>query len=256
MFRNKMSRSGALRGEVLNGEVLRRTSRSSRAAGPVRSSIVVGRWSRRLTLITAVLATVALSGCAAGQISQTAQEVAAIDGGNATVGDIGVRNALLATPAGPNYAQGSNVSLLVLLANTGIGADTLTAVSTPAAGRVTLPGSGVPLPGQTNVTVGGEGGTAITLTGLTRALCYGQSIPLTFSFQKAGRLTLNVPIEVPTSRTGTRETIEIQAAHPTPLWELGGAASSQPPSPTEPQSAASVAGQSAGPATACNNTSG
>ena len=41
-----------------------------------------------------------LSGCAAGQISQTADQVAAIDGANATVGDIGVRNALLQTPDG------------------------------------------------------------------------------------------------------------------------------------------------------------
>lgn len=219
------------------------------------------RSPRRLVLTAAAVASLALTGCAAGQISQTAQEVAAIDGGNATVGAVGVRNALLATPAGPNYAQGSNVELLVVLANTGIATDTLTAVSTPAAGKVTLPESGVPLPGQANVTVGGEGAT-ITLTGLTRALCYGQSIPLTFSFQKAGQVTLNVPIEIPTSRTGTRETIEIQAAQPTPLWETGAHANKAPAS-TEAsasaqsvEAASSIAGQSAGPATACNNSSG
>lgn len=251
--------------------MFRSESRSSREARPILDTVLPGRSPRRLALAAAVIASVALTGCAAGQISQTARQVAAIDGGNATVGAIGVRNALLATPAGPNYAQGSNVSLLVLLANTGIDTDTLTAVSTPAAGQVALPEAGLPLPGQTNVTVGGEGGTAITLTGLTRALCYGQSVPLTFSFQKAGQVTLNVPIELPSSRTGTRETIEIQAPHPTPLWETGGhsaegaegaasgeeaaPASTEAPASTAP-AASSVAGQSAGPATACNNTSG
>lgn len=233
--------------------------RSATATGSVRRAARPARSSRRRSLLAAVVATIALSGCAAGQISQTAQEVASIDGGNATVGDIGVRNALLATPAGPNYAQGSNVSLLVLLANTGIATDTLTGMSTPAAGQVTLPQSGVPLPGQTNVTVGGEGGTVITLNGLTRALCYGQSIPLTFSFQKAGQLTLNVPIQIPTSRTGTRETINIQEQHATPLWETAAAAAEGAPAASSPESAAatgsSVAGQSAGPATACNNAS-
>ena len=37
-----------------------------------------------------------LSGCAAGQYSQTADQVAAIDGANGTVGDIAVLNARLA----------------------------------------------------------------------------------------------------------------------------------------------------------------
>jgi hypothetical protein len=43
-------------------------------------------------------ATLLVSGCSAGQITQTADQVAAIDGADVTIGNIGVRNALLATP--------------------------------------------------------------------------------------------------------------------------------------------------------------
>ena len=63
------------------------------------------RLPRRVLVPTALsllaAASLVLSGCAAGQYSQTADQVAAIDGANGTVGDIAVLNARLApTDAG------------------------------------------------------------------------------------------------------------------------------------------------------------
>lgn len=193
-----------------------------------------------------------LSGCAAGQVSQTAQEVAAIDGGNATVGDVGVRNALLATPDAANYARGSDVKLLMVLSNDGFAADTLTSISSPAASAVKLSGS-ITLPAQSLVNIGADSTATATLTGLTKPVCYGQSIPLTFSFARAGQLTLNVPIKTPAERTGSRQTIDIQPPEGTPLWLTGEATSSAAASSSAATSAAS-SGASAAPPTACNAT--
>ncbi|MGI8417149.1 MAG: copper chaperone PCu(A)C [Nakamurella sp.] len=199
-----------------------------------------------------------LSGCAAGQISQTAQEVAAIDGGNATVGDIGVRNALLATPDAANYAKGSNVKLLLVLSNDGTAADTLTSISTPAAGSVKLSGA-ITLPAQSLVTISADSTASATLTGTTQPLCYGQSIPLSFSFAQAGQLTLNVPIRTPAERTGSRDTINIQPPELTPLWLTGKATSSGASAGVAGSGAVSATaaasqsgGASAAPPTACN----
>ncbi|MDQ6657858.1 MAG: hypothetical protein M3Z00_06505 [Actinomycetota bacterium] len=208
------------------------------------------------------LATVALgaclvlSGCAAGQVSQTAQVVAAIDGGNATVGDIGVRNALLATPDAANYATGSNVKLLMVLSNAGLSTDTLTSISTPAASSVKLSGT-ITLPAQSLVTVGAASTATATLTGTTRPLCYGTSIPLTLSFAQAGRLTLNVPIQTPAERTGSRVTINIQPPELTPLWltgkdtSTGAGAGGSAGGSSGTAAASSPGGASAAPPTTC-----
>ena len=51
-----------------------------------------------MALLAAVTLTV--SGCAAGQYSQTADQVAAIDGANGTIGDLTVLNARLAPTDG------------------------------------------------------------------------------------------------------------------------------------------------------------
>ena len=52
-------------------------------------------------------ASLALSGCAAGQYSQTADQVAAIDGANGTVGDIAVLTRVSRRPRREDYPAGS-----------------------------------------------------------------------------------------------------------------------------------------------------
>ena len=93
-------------------------------------------------------------------------------------------------------------------------------MSTSAAKSVQFTGDGV-IPGQTLIDLSGETGPQLTVTGFTADLYDGVSIPMTFSFAKAGSLTLNVPIENPAERSADRETIEILPPHPTPIWEEG-----------------------------------
>lgn len=170
----------------------------------------------------AALALGLLSGCATGQISQTANQVAAIDGANATVGDIGVRNARLQTLEGDenSIAAGGNATLFFWLTNDGLTADSLVSVSSSAAASVELGGEITVAP-QSRVDLGEESDTQVVVTGLTTDLHYGQTIPLTFTFQQAGQLTTNVAIEVPVERSGERETVNILPPHPTPIWESG-----------------------------------
>lgn len=232
------------------GSAVSRAARQP-AAGEPRSG--ARRHGVKALAAVALGAGLLLSGCAAGQISQTAQEVAAIDGGNATVGDIGVRNALLATPDAANYATGSNVKLLMVLSNDGLSADTLTSISTPAASSVKLSGS-ITVPAQSLVTISADSTATATLTGSTRPLCYGKSIPLTFSFAQAGQLTVNVPIQTPAERTGGRDTINIQPPELTPLWLTDEATSTgaSAGSASVTAAASQSRGASAAPPTACN----
>lgn len=192
-----------------------------------------------------------LSGCAAGQISQTAQQVAAINGGNATVGNIGVRNAMLQTPDGSDYPQGSSAQLITWLSNAGNSADQLVSVSSPIATNVTIEPQNVPLPPRSLVQVGPapgvpagaaaassaavaassaaaegavvatSGKVRVTFDGLADPGCYGKSVPVVFAFRDAGQVTLNIPVEDPVERTGSRPTINIQPEEGVPLWNTG-----------------------------------
>ncbi|HEY5881982.1 MAG TPA: hypothetical protein VIU11_23945, partial [Nakamurella sp.] len=162
--------------------------------------------------------TLAVSGCAAGQNSQTADQVAAIDGANGTVGNIAVLNARLAPTAREDYPAGSSARLLLYISNEGLATDTLEAVTTSAARSVEVSGPGL-LPPQTLSDFASETGTAVVVTGFLDDQPYGVSIPMTFSFANAGSIDLNIPIELPAERSTNRETVNILPPHPTPLWE-------------------------------------
>jgi hypothetical protein len=172
------------------------------------------------TMALMVAATLTVSGCASGQYSQTAEQVAAIDGANGIIGDLTVLNARLAPTSGEDYPAGSNARLLLWVSNDGLNPDTLSGVSTTAAKSVKITGDAA-LPGQSLVDFSSDTGTQVVVTGFLQDQYYGVSIPMTFSFKNAGSLTVNVPIQLPPDRTGNRETIEILPPHPTPIWEEG-----------------------------------
>lgn len=230
----------------------------------------VSRRSAPVIIAAALGLVLAVSGCAAGQISQTAQQVAAIDGANASVGQLSVLNVLLETPAAANYGPGSTIPVSLVISNHGTQGDTLTGVSSPAAGAVKIGAGKIALPQQFNVQVNSAADNTISLEGITRPVCFGQSIPLTFTFAQAGSLTVQVPIANPAQRRGTRDTIDIQPPHPTPVWLTGaeghggeaGVAGTEVASPAAGTSAAAGSEESepsmsgapatAAPATACN----
>ena len=180
-------------------------------------------------VVAVLVAALALSGCAAGQVSQTAMEVAAVDGASGTIGQLGILNALLATPTGAAYAKGANAPLQLWVSNASVSSATLTSVSTPAASSVQIIGS-ADLPANSLVDFTGTG-TKLTLEGLTSAVNYGQSIPITFAFSGGRSVTINVPVAIPPERTPGRPNIEIEPTDVSSLWQAGagtaGAASSK-----------------------------
>lgn len=190
----------------------------SRTANLPRSARPRAPRARASSAALLAVAGLALAGCAAGQVSQTANQVAAIDGANAAVGSVGVLNARLASPEGAFFEPGDSTQVLLWISNDGLEDDTLSAVTTPAAESVEIDGEAV-VPGKTLIDLSTSEGVRVELVGITDPLYYGQSIPITFSFAAAGDLTVNVPIENPTERSEDRETLEILPPHPVPLWE-------------------------------------
>lgn len=187
-------------------------SRRSVTSTPLRRSV----WAAVAAL---ALGASLLTGCAAGQIAQTADQIAGVDGAQGTVGPIGVRDALLAMPQGKNYPKGSQAPLMLWITNDAATSDTLTAITT-SAGTVTISGNAT-VPAQSFLQVGGTGkAVTATVTGLTRDLDYGISVPMTFSFAHAGDLQLNIPIQIPEERT-PRSTTNIYPGEQPNVWQSG-----------------------------------
>jgi copper(I)-binding protein len=149
---------------------------------------------------------VTLAGCSAGQVAQTASQEPAINGTSATVGKIDLRNVHLRAAQSSAYVQpGSDVELLFVAVN-GSAADGDRLVSiTSDVGNVALIGDTRVVPGGTLV-VGTrdlqpsplgqtEGaGTAEAAVGLTKPISNGLTYGFTFTFEKAGQQTVQVPI--------------------------------------------------------------
>jgi copper(I)-binding protein len=102
-----------------------------------------------------------LTGCGAGQITQTDTQIASINGANGDAGSMSVRNVTLAFPANAQgvYPPGASAALIVTIVNNGLTADTLTGVSSPAVTRATIDGSATGaknIPGGFSVTSFGQ----------------------------------------------------------------------------------------------------
>lgn len=189
---------------------LRRGVRARRARERrARERRAPGRRARAALAITVVLPV--LAGCAAGQLAATARHVSTAGGANGQVGEIHVEHAQI-TFDGPVegdavYRPGAAAPLQVTIINSGDVADRLVAVSSPVASAVQLTGD-TRMPGGHALTAGYDDPLAavtlpkttaidITLAGLTTPLRAGLTYPVTFRFERAGELTLELPIEYP-----------------------------------------------------------
>lgn len=89
----------------------------------------------RLRLLPAVLgigAAILVSGCSAGQITQTDTQVPGVNGSMGTVKQIAVRDIQLAFPTAKRfYTKGDSASVIVTIANSGDTSDKLTSISSP-----------------------------------------------------------------------------------------------------------------------------
>jgi copper(I)-binding protein len=165
---------------------------------------------RLLPVVLGIGAALVVSGCSAGQITQTDTQVPAVNGSMGTVKQIAVRDVQLAFPAGKTYfSKGDSASLLVTIANSGQADDKLVTVSSPEfgsgaqiVGDATIPGfhaisatatAVTPVTTTTSPTVTSTTGTATTGTSTTGTSTTGTSTTGTGTSTSATTTTTSAP---------------------------------------------------------------
>ncbi|WP_018217447.1 hypothetical protein [Salinispora vitiensis] len=190
------------------------------------------RGSRRSALLLAGLATsgLLLSGCSAGQVSETAETVPSIQGVNVASksGDFAVRGLLIAYPGVDGYQAGDDANLDVVLYNDSPDQVTVT-VTTEGAQEVvrsdpnapleespattvteTAPSAGLPaqivVPPLSFAQLNSEAPAVLRLIGLDQPLRVGESVFVTFDF---GGTTIRAaaPVAVPLTPAAPPEPI-------------------------------------------------
>lgn len=162
------------------------------------------RFSNRLVAASAGLAAcgVILTGCGSGQISQVATQEAAVNGNSANVQNIAVRNIHLLANQGSDYLQpGKTVPLIFAAANNSPDTNDKLVSITSDVGTVALTGDGaIPAGGVLAIAPKGQAqemgsaAPAAAAVTLNKPITNGLSYPFTFTFEKAGSVTVNVPI--------------------------------------------------------------
>lgn len=167
-------------------------------------------------------AALAIAGCGAGQITQTANQEPAVNGAHAQVQTMSIRDASVVFPDNPQraYAEGATAPLKLSIINQGNRDDELVSVTSAAASNVGAQGSNRVVAGRTLVVgpagTAGPGGpgekakgrtgrASITLNGLTRDIRPGQVINVTFTFRDAGAVTVEMPIGAPPEPAGPQQ---------------------------------------------------
>jgi len=169
-------------------------------------------------LLALLASTALLAGCGTGLEATTYKETGREDGAIADVGGrtgIAVRYLHVEGPAlGSTHALGATAALAGALVNNGSTADALVGVSSDLASSARLvlrgqPVTAVPVPAL------GSAGTAwrVELVGLVRTLHAGTFIPVTLSFAKAGRITLQVPVHAGDNALDVREVSQDPYSH-------------------------------------------
>lgn len=164
---------------------------------PTRVALVAG----------AVAGALALAGCGAGQIAQTAEQQSAVSGASATAQHIEIRNAEIEYPVGGSqgptaYAAGSSAPVTMTIANDDDLPDRLVSASSPAASSVQITGDTTVPPHGALIASTTPGGTpssigvpiAVTLQGLSQDVSPGLSYPLVLVFERAGSVTVDLPV--------------------------------------------------------------
>jgi len=141
--------------------------------------------------VAAALSTPALAACASGNDAMTNLARTTTNTANGAVGTINLRNVYVAGPV----TAGGDAQVISALFNGGTESDQLVGVSSPDATGGT-PGSPATLaPAGARIYI--ANGAAPTLTGLKKDLPVGTATKVTFTFAKAGSVTLDVPVEEP-----------------------------------------------------------
>lgn len=169
----------------------------------------MSRLPRLVPLLGALaLATVAaLTGCSAGQVTQTSRQASTVNGASADVGELALRDIRILYPSGGTYAEGGTAELVLVVVNQGLDRDRLVDVtgdffaaaavptdSEEAATRVNT----APVPAQGSLQFGTSDLPSIELDDLSEEISAAEVVTLTFVFDQAGEVTVDVPVANPT----------------------------------------------------------
>ncbi|MGV9666353.1 hypothetical protein ACWDUL_23570 [Nocardia niigatensis] len=179
---------------------------------------------RRRAVTVAALAAgavLALSGCGAGQVSQTATQVAAVNGNSADVGSIALRNVRFLLPQTEEYnnAKGGKAVLAFSAVNLSDSkTDQLVSISTELgqvkiADKIELKPSATVVADKPTAKDAAQAAALkeqnagesaadpnakpvlIEVTGLTKDVTPGLTYPLTFVFKEGGTVVVNTPVD-------------------------------------------------------------
>lgn len=157
-----------------------------------------------------LLGAAALTGCGSGQLAQTASQASAVDGNQAVIHNVALRNVRIqALQTGDFLRPGATVDLVLVAINQSPDiADKLVGISTDI-GTVTVTGD-PKLPAGGALFVGTPNGqnrkavdaveaanTVKATVALTKPITNGLNYNFTFDFEKAGSTSLAVPISAP-----------------------------------------------------------
>jgi copper(I)-binding protein len=154
----------------------------------------VTRWNRRLLFGAMAVLIPVLAGCEAGFNAPTLQYHPANFTANTVQNGISFSNLFVLSDAtnGEGVAGGQAGVFLSLYAQHD---DRLVSVSAPdTASSVKIAGGSVNLPANAVVDMSGPV-PKVVLTGLTNPLEGGETVTLSFTFAKAGTITISVPVE-------------------------------------------------------------
>ncbi|MGW3539867.1 hypothetical protein ACWDNI_04850 [Nocardia niigatensis] len=166
-------------------------------------------------------AVLALSGCGAGQVSQTATQVAAVNGNSADVGSIALRNVRFLLPQTEEYnnAKGGKAVLAFSAVNLSDSkTDQLVSISTELgqvkiADKIELKPSATVVADKPTAKDAAQAAALkeqnagesaadpnakpvlIEVTGLTKDVTPGLTYPLTFVFKEGGTVVVNTPVD-------------------------------------------------------------
>jgi copper(I)-binding protein len=160
----------------------------------------VSRRPALTSLLGAALLAGLLSGCGTGLHARTYQEIGRQDGATANLGGAGgiaVRHLHVSPPpTGGAHPLGGTAFVTGGLVNNGTSGDALVSASSAVAGAATLLVDGTPTTEVAVPRLGAAPSTwTIALSGLNRTVSAATYIPVTLEFQRAGRVTLQVPVE-------------------------------------------------------------
>jgi copper(I)-binding protein len=186
----------------------------------------VNRALRAATVGVLLFSPLAITACSAGQVNQTSTQLRDKVGPMAQVGDLELREVQLAYPSDGSYTAGDDAQLQMSIINNGSEDDALTGISGTGFARVRVTGSesgtvvpaspsgaatttsaatasssggrelDIAIPADSSIFLG-ENAPTVTLVALGQDLTAAQTIDLTFTFERAGEVTMAVPVAVP-----------------------------------------------------------